>query len=507
MTQADPNTTNSWMSGRQRVRLEIAGVALLAAAAFVVRFWGLSKMHFWDENVYLLNAEYIFCGKAGYLEIDSRPPLLSILFAGAFRFWHSDYAAAAVTALLNALGPVFLYLAGRKVTGKTPAALAALLLAFCPFFAGVFPDGSGGFVSNYTGHSLLTDCPALSLILFSFWLLVRAIEKQTDLRFACAGFSLAMAVLMRFGSLSSIAMLSLLVLVANRRVRAALACAAGFALGMGPYLCWSRLRYGGFLETFRNGWSNLGGPTESFFYYLKNSAAMLSWLTIAGLAAWVIRRAWDSWGAGKQRDRATAAERLLREHRRRWEGFLWLWALAVMLFFSSLSHKELRYAIPVAPPLFLLAGVGLATLVESRRAALRTAGGIVLASAMVYTFWPVHHRFDTGFIDPSVSEEMTVSDFLKHNLPPTTILYANQNYPDFAYYTGMTVEALPESGDPLYDSLKQLPDDRILIAYKVSDDGDNSVPVEPPLDWLDSNSHFRRFREFPSLVLYKYHAF
>jgi len=53
------------MSGRQRVRLEIAGVALLAAAAFVVRFWGLSKMHFWDENVYLLNAEYIFCGKAG----------------------------------------------------------------------------------------------------------------------------------------------------------------------------------------------------------------------------------------------------------------------------------------------------------------------------------------------------------------------------------------------------------------------------------------------------------
>jgi hypothetical protein len=36
----------------------------------------------------------------------------------------------------------------------------------------VFPDGSGGFVPNYTGHSLLTDCPALSLILLSFWLLL-----------------------------------------------------------------------------------------------------------------------------------------------------------------------------------------------------------------------------------------------------------------------------------------------------------------------------------------------
>ena len=134
-------------------------------------------------------------------------------------------------------------------------------------------------------------------------------------------------------------MLSLLVFAANRRVRAALACAAGFALGIGQYLCWSRLHYGGFLETFLNGWSNLGGPTESFFYYLKNSGAMLSWLTIAGLAAWVIRRTWDSWGAGKQRDRAIAAEQLLGEHRRWWEGFLWLWALAVMLFFSNFEPQ------------------------------------------------------------------------------------------------------------------------------------------------------------------------
>jgi hypothetical protein len=90
----------------------------------------------------------------------------------------------------------------------------------------------------------------------------------------------------------------------------------------------------------------------------------------------------------------------------------------------------------------LLAGVGLATPLESRRTGLRTAGGIVLASVMVYTFWPVHHRFDTGFIDPSVRGEMIVSEFLKRNLPPSTILYANQNYPDFAYYTG-TTEVMP----------------------------------------------------------------
>jgi 4-amino-4-deoxy-L-arabinose transferase-like glycosyltransferase len=506
MTQFNPAMASPWGSQRQRLILECALVTLLTAAAFLVRLWGISRMHFWDENVYLQNAEYFCCGKHNYLEIDSRPPLLSLFFAGVFLFWNSDYAAWTVTALLNALGPVFLYLAGRKLIGKIPAAIAALLLAFCPFFVGVFSDGAGGFVEDYSGHSLLTDCPALTLILLSFWLLLRALQKQTDLRFACAGFALAMAVLMRFGSLSSVGMLSLLILVANRRVRAVLACGVGFALGIGPYLCWSRLRYGAFLETFRNGWSNFGGPSESFFYYLKNSLVMLSWLTLAGLILWIIRIGWDIWNTTKEKDQVTYSENLLGKHRRRWEGFLLLWAVAVMIFFSSLSHKEPRYALPVVPPLLLLAGVGLGTLVEGRKSALRLAGGVALTAGLLCNFWPVHHRFDSSFIDDSVSEEMTVSEFLKHNVPPSTILYTNENYPDFAYYSDMTVDALPESGAKLYDELKHLPSYGILIAYKSSDDNNNGV-AEPSLAWLDSSPHFQRFREFPSMVLYKYRAF
>ena len=357
---------------------------------------------------------------------------------------------------------------------------------------------------DFSGHSLLADCPALSVILLSFWLLLRALERQTNLRFAAAGLGLALAVLMRFGSLSSAGMLSLLVFAADRRMRAALACAAGFAAGMGPYLCWSRLRYGGFLATFRSGWNEFGGPTESFFYYLQSFAVIFSWLTLAGLALWVIRRVWE---AGARRERTIGnSERLLGQDQRKWEGFLWLWALAVMLFFSILSHKEPRYSIPAAPPLLLLAGVGLSTLLEGRRTATRVAGSALLGAALVYCFWPVHHRFDSKFIDDSVSEEMTVSEFLRHNVAPTTVLYANQNYPDFAYYAEMKVNALPESGDALYESLKHLPGDGILIAYRQIDSADSSALTEPSLAWLDANPHFRRMKEFPSMVLYEYHA-
>ena len=83
----------------------------------------------------LQNAELMCCGKNNYNEIDSRPPLLSLLFAGVFLLWHSDYAAYVVTALLNALGPVVLYLAGRMIVGPgRAAAIAALLLAFHAVF-------------------------------------------------------------------------------------------------------------------------------------------------------------------------------------------------------------------------------------------------------------------------------------------------------------------------------------------------------------------------------------
>src|SRR5258707_14693095 len=231
-------------SRRHQLILEFAFVALLVGAAFVLRLWPLSKAHFWDEAVYLQNAEVICCGKTNYSELSSRPPLLSLVFAGVFLLWNNVYAASLVTAFLNALGPLFLYFSGRIAKGRAAAAIASLLLAFSPFFVGAFP---AWFVSDDTGNSLLSDSPALTLILVSFWLLLRALRNQTDRRLAYAGFAFALVVLMRFASLSSVAVLSLLVLFANRGGGVAFALGIGFTTGFAPYLCWSRLRYGGFL--------------------------------------------------------------------------------------------------------------------------------------------------------------------------------------------------------------------------------------------------------------------
>ena len=473
-------------------------MVLLIVAAFVLRVWALSKVHFWDETVYLQNADVICCGKANYSELGRRPPLLSLIFAGVFLLWHHVYAACIATALLNALGPALLYFSGRMIAGRIPAAIGSLLLAFSPFFVGVFP---AGFASDDTGNSLLSDSPALTLILLAFWLLLRALRKQTDLRFASAGLVLALAVLMRFASLSTVGVLTLLVLAADRRWRAGLACGAGFAAGIGPYLAWSRFRYGGFLTTFRSGWDHRGVPDESALFYLQNFANIFSWITLAGLALWISRWAWESWQEKQGDDRESPPERTIGKHSRRLEAFLLLWAGTVFLFFSALQHKEPRYIMPAAPPLFLLAGIGLSVLLRGRQKAVRVAGTVLLVMALIYTFLPVRERFESSFIDDEVSEEMRVSDFLTRSVPPDTVLYANFNYPVFAYYTNLRVQRVTGTGPTLYDALNSLPSDGILIAYRKSDD-----IADPRLNWLDSNPHFRRLREFPSLVLYHYRA-
>ncbi len=496
--QLDSAVTDNRGSHRRQVILESTFVVLLIAAAFVLRLWPLSMVHYWDETVYLQNAEVICCAKANYSELDSRPPLLSLIFAAVFLLWHHVYAASIATALLNALGPALLYVSGRMITGRISAAIASLLLAFSPFFVGVFPTG---FVSDDTGNSLLSDSPALTLILLSFWLLLRAFRMQTDVRFACAGFVLALTVLMRFASLSSVGVVSLLVLAADRWWRAALACGAGFATGIGPYLCLSRLLYGGFFRTFRNGWEHFQGPGQSPFFYLKNFGNIFAWITFAGLALWIGRWAWKNWEQKGGDHRVSPVEHTVGRRSRGLEAFLWLWAAALFLFFSGLRHKEPRYVMPVAPPLFLLAGSGLSVLLRGHQKAARVAGTVLLVGALTYTFLPVRQRFESPFVDDEVSEEMQVSDFLNHSVPPSAVLYSNFNYPVFAYYTNLRVHRLLESGPTLYDALNRLPGDGILIAYK-----ENDGIAGLRLEWLDSNPHFQRFREFPSLVLYEYRA-
>ena len=458
----------------------------------MVRVWGMSRVHFWDEAVYLQNAEVICCGKANYSELDSRPPLLSLIIAAVFRLWHSVYAADVVAALLNAAGPALLYICGRRIVGKAGAAIAALLMAFTPFFVGVFPVG---FDSDNTGNSLLTDAPALTMILLAFWALLRALEREIAFRFACAGFLLGLTVLMRFASLSTAGVLALLVFAGTRRWRAAIATALGFLFSIVPYLCWSRVHYDGFLETFRRGWMYYQGARESPLFLFRNFGIIFSWITLAGLVLWVY--GWvREWRTPDQQNGSAIAGL----PQRRLVPFLWVWTFALLAFFTLMPHQEPRYAMPLSIPLFLLAGSGLSTLLDFRTPVAKFVGVTFLLVALAYSFYPVLQVFQQPFISRDASEEMEVAEYLDRNLPQGTLLYSNFNYPLFGYYSNLPLRELPESGAPLYSALEHLPQDGVLIAYSKPE-----IHPYPSREWLAAHPEFQLWHEFPSIALYRYH--
>jgi hypothetical protein len=63
-------------------------------------------------------------------------------------------------------------------------------------------------------------------------------------------------------------------MAANRPFRAFASCVVGLGVGLAPYLCWSRFRFGGFLYTFIDGWNNFDGPTESPFFFVQRAALL-----------------------------------------------------------------------------------------------------------------------------------------------------------------------------------------------------------------------------------------
>jgi 4-amino-4-deoxy-L-arabinose transferase-like glycosyltransferase len=474
----------------RKPQLELLFLFLLCTAALLVRIWGISKCHFWDEWVYLQNAEVICCGKVNYSELDFRPPLISVIYAGVFLLWHHLYAACIAAAFLNALGPVFLYLAGRVSVGRAPAAIAALLLAYSPFFVGIFPNG---FDSDNTGNSLLTDSPALTLVVVGLWLLLRALRRQSTFRFASAGFVLALCILMRFGTLPSVGMLFLLTFAAPRRWKAIVACGLGLLAGMAPYLLWSRISFGSFLHTMQASWANVEGPEESFFFFFRNSGTIFTPVAVLGL---LLFASYWLWRVLKDRQQfrelfvAPLSTFAL-------QAYLWIWLLLGFLFFSDMPHKEPRYILPIAPPFLMLASSGLALLCTVPRRSARIAGTTIVAAALLITFLPLRERFGSPFVDSTVPEEMVASQFLQASLPPRTTLYMNFNYPVFAFFTSFRIHELPAAGPALYSGLEQMPRGDVFIAYRETEGG------EPRIEWVDANRKFECIRRFSAFSIYR----
>src|SRR6266446_9920497 len=141
-----------------RVRVDHRVVlALILVLALLVRVVPLTYSHFWDETVFLQDAKVIVDGRTNYDEFFERPPLLSIVYALGFALWDNIYVANLMQGLWTTTAVLFAFVYVRKAFGLLSGLCAAFLLAFGPYFV-------------ETSHDLLTDMPALALMLAAMWL-------------------------------------------------------------------------------------------------------------------------------------------------------------------------------------------------------------------------------------------------------------------------------------------------------------------------------------------------
>jgi hypothetical protein len=180
-------------------------------------------------------------------------------------------------------------------------------------------------------------------------------------------------------------------------------------------------------------------------------------------------------------------------------GFLWFWLAAALLFFSSIPHKEPRYILPLAPPLLLLAGSGLAPLACGRRRSLQLAGAALLAASLVVAFLPLSQRLQESFLDPGIPDELVASQYLNTIAAPGSTLYMSFNYPSFAYYTRCRIHEMPQTGPALQQEIDRIPPGGLLVVYRPTRE-----VTEPDPAWVDTNPRFERLRSFPTLIVYRH---
>lgn len=342
----------------------------------------------------------------------------------------------------------------------------------------------------------MTDSPALTLVLLGLLLMLRALEIPRLSRFTLAGFGLSMAILMRFGSIPSAGLLCLLPMIAKKRWRALAAAAAGLMAGLGPYLLWSRMTYGGYFATIREGWKNVEGPEPLFTFYLANSPTIFTWIGVAGLllAAGAGLVAFFKSPCGEP---FRAADFTLTATPEVLEGFLWLWLLVDFVFFSRMPHKEPRYIMPLAPPLLLLSGRGLALFCRLPGRLLRPTGVLLFTAGMVVTLFPSVSRFSSRFVVHDRPEEMDASTFLESRFPSETPVYMNFNYPAFAYFTNYKINELPIGGPQVYRAIDEIPQGGVLVAYRENESG------APKIELLNQDLNFEVVKEYSTLVIYR----
>jgi len=466
-------------------KLVFVVLAVILALSFFVRIYPIQTVHWWDETVYLQHAEIISGLKENnYDELNLRPPLLSIIFALGFLIWHTAITASVLVALIGALGVLYMYLLGQKIYNKKLGLIAALFLGLVPFIA-------------QQSRTLMTDVPALTFFTIALYYFISYYKEKKNLFGIIAGIFFALSVLTKFTAILILLFVPLYIFLQKNNFTMAgffeelkkfKVVMFSFLATLAPYFIWTQIEFGNFILPFISAMFAVSSGSEGFEFYIFNLEQTYSIIILIGFLLFLIFFLKD-----KIQDKIIDRNDL----------FLLVSFVAIIIFMSFTPHKEARYLITLLSiPIILLSARGIhktINLTLKRNAILKilVITGLILIT--VFSFQASFERINEPFINPKITtEEYEVSEFInKLNMPKENVIYANHNYPVFAYYTELKVIRLKEVGEDFYQEYpKNMKKHGILVLYNDS--------LDPTEEWAKKQAEFSKIKKFDNISLYSY---
>ena len=444
-------------------------IIIILILAFLVRVIPIRTAHWWDETVYLQNAEVLFSGRTNYDEFSFRPPLLSVLFFLVFFIKHSPISASILTAAISTLAPLFAFLIGKKLYGLKTGIIAGLILAFSPIIA---------LHSNF----LLTDVPVITLLGASFYL---SLFREKKILLFLSGVIFSLAILMKFTAALMVFVFLLYFFFRKFKLKEVILFVAGFTIIFLPYLIWSQVQFGNFLTPFIKGSQMVSDKNESLFFYFKNIPKAFTILVPIGIVLWFVNS-------------------LIQIKNKKYKNFkkdliMLFWVIVFLAYLTLTPHKEIRYIFPIAIPIILLASQGFSLLIKKIKNPYKISVWIILSFYLLFLIsstYAYESFAKSQLIDYSQTDEMKIADYLKE-INYTGVIYSNQRWPVLAYYTGLETRQLYPYDLRFYsEALPIMEKPGLLIGmFGVK---------EPQPRWLDKNSHFKYVNEIGDFFIYEY---
>jgi len=349
-------------------------------------------------------------------------------------------------------------------------------------------------------HWIMTDIPSLSFITISFYISILAVKRHNNCLFLFSGILCGVSILTRFTSLILLFVIPLYLLVNKISIKKLLLFGYGLGGILLPYLIWAQIRFGFFLSPFINANMAVSDTVDGAFYYLKNFLTIYPLIILLGLIVYIVYQVLLL----KPSILKKPQELLVQFHIKLTNKFsrddlvLGLWAILFLIYISITPHKEVRYIIPIALPLYILSAKGFYALFENKKPLIKTAVLLFIIILSISSFSGAFSRLNEPFFNTQETAPIKISNYLKSLEVKNEVIYANHDYPVYAYYTGMNVVVLVNQDQHFYAVFpNNMQENGYFVYYK-------NILKEPNYDWLESNEHFNRLKEIEDILVYEY---